>query len=424
MNKTTKRLVQMLALICAVVLLAAAPTDSFRLQVEADTKSDLQQKLEDLEKEEEQLNNNIAAYENDLEKQQALLDSINAKIDNAVEQIDVLNRQIDELNGRIAGKEEEIAAKEAEITQRQSEIQDEFEKLQQRLRAIAKSGNMSTLQMLLDTEEYTDYLIKSKVMERIAQNDQELMDTLEKEIERIQQEKSVIEKEKEALAKERDEVEAVKAKADAKKWDLDALHAQANSVANDLRNSIAGYEDQLAENQAKREEVEADLQALIQQSTGSSGGGYSGSYGGGTMHWPVPAVRNISSGYGYRWGTIHRGIDISNGPVPIYGQDIVAAADGQVIYVNSTDPWGTGPSWGYGFCVIIDHGVDANGNNVTTMYAHCSRVDVYVGQQVTGGSTVIGAAGNTGDVTGPHLHFEVRLNGSAVDPVSNGYLSG
>lgn len=424
MNKRSKRLMQCAALFCAALLLTASPADIFRYKATADTESDLQQQLKDLEEEEDRINHEIAIYEDDLQQQEAHLDSINDKIQNAVDQIEVLTDQLNEINGRIAEKEAEIADKEQQIADREQEIEDEFGKLQQRLRAISKSGNMSTLQMLLDTDEYTDYLIKSKMMQRIAQNDQDLMDALEEEIQQIQKEKDKIVAEKAVIDQERDEVAAVKAKADAKKADLDALHAQANSVAKDIQNSIDGYEAQLAENQERKEEVEASLQALIQQSTGSSAGGYAGAYGGGSMHWPVPAVRNISSGYGYRWGTIHRGIDIANGAVPVYGQNIVAAADGQVIYVNNSNSWGSGASWGYGYCVIIDHGTDAYGNNVTTLYAHCSRVYAYVGQTVTGGSTVIAAAGNTGDVTGPHLHFEVRLNGSAVDPIANGYLSG
>jgi len=77
---------------------------------------------------------------------------------------------------------------------------------------------------------------------------------------------------------------------------------------------------------------------------------------------------------------------------------------------------------GYGWCVIVDHGTDSNGYNVTTLYAHCAELYVYEGQSVSGGET-IAAVGSSGNSTGPHLHFEVRLDGSAVDPISNGYVS-
>ena len=119
-----------------------------------------------------------------------------------------------------------------------------------------------------------------------------------------------------------------------------------------------------------------------------------------------------------RWGKLHKGIDIANGSIPIYGQNIVAAADGVVIYANKTNSWGGG----YGYYIMIDHGKDSKGRTITTLYAHNSKVHVSVGDKVTGGKTVIAQAGSSGNVTGPHLHFEVRVNGTCVDPIANGYL--
>lgn len=426
MNKRQKRWVRWTAVLSAAVLTAVSPAGLARVQVRAATSSELQQQLNDLESEASQLNHDIAIYKDDLDKQQEYLDTLNGQIDNTAQQIEVLTDQINALNDQIYGKEQEISQKQQQIDDREQEIEDDFDKLQQRLRAVSKSGNMSTLQMLMDTEEYTDYLIKSKMMKRIADNDQKLMDDLEKEIQQIHLEKQKIENEKKIIDDERMKVVEVKEKADNKKAELDTLYDKANSVAKKLESSIEGYQNKLAANKQRQDEVEEALQELIRQSTANSGSssGGGGSYGGGTMHWPVPAVRNVSSGYGYRWGTVHRGIDISEGAVPVYGQNVVAAADGQVIYVNNSNSWGSGVSWGYGYCVIIDHGPDSNGNNITTLYAHNSRVFAYVGQTVTGGSTVISAAGDTGDVTGPHLHFEVRVNGVAVDPIANGYISG
>ncbi len=428
MSKRQKRWLRCTAVLCAVVLTAVSPAGLGRIQVRAATSSELQKQLSDLEAEAQQLNHDLAIYKDDLDKQQEYLETLNGQISNTVDQIEVLTDQINTLNDQIYTKEQEISEKQQQINDREQEIEDDFSKLQQRLRAVSKSGNMSTLQMLLDTGEYTDYLIKSKMMKRIADNDQKLMDDLEKEIQQIHQEKQKIENEKQIIDDERMKVVEVKEKADDKKAELDGLYDKANSVAKKLESSIEGYKNKLADNQQRQDEVEEALQELIRQSTSSSGGSssggsYGGNYGGGTMHWPVPAVRNVSSGYGYRWGTVHRGIDISEGAVPVYGQNVVAAADGQVIYVNNSNSWGSGASWGYGYCVIIDHGPDSNGNNITTLYAHNSRVFAYVGQQVTGGSTVISAAGATGDVTGPHLHFEVRVNGVAVDPIANGYIS-
>ncbi|MBO5796884.1 MAG: M23 family metallopeptidase, partial [Clostridia bacterium] len=122
----------------------------------------------------------------------------------------------------------------------------------------------------------------------------------------------------------------------------------------------------------------------------------------GHMTWPVPAVRSISQ----RFHGGHGALDIANGPVTMMNTPIVAADGGRVKEVN------TNPRVGYGIYVIIDHG-----NGLTTMYAHLNSVSVTAGQKVSRGQE-IGRGGNTGWSTGPHLHFEVRVNGRCVNPLN------
>ena len=125
----------------------------------------------------------------------------------------------------------------------------------------------------------------------------------------------------------------------------------------------------------------------------------------GRFIWPVPGYTNIYSPYGYRWGKLHAGIDISqNG---IKGAAIVAADGGRVVEANSTRSWGQG----YGYYVVIDHG-----GGYRTRYAHCGKITVKVGQKVAQGQ-LIGYVGNTGNSQGYHLHFEVLVNGSSTNPV-------
>ena len=163
----------------------------------------------------------------------------------------------------------------------------------------------------------------------------------------------------------------------------------------------------------------AELEKELEELSKKGDEDYDGKYTNGTMFWPVPTVRNISSGFGSRWGTVHRGIDIANGSVPIYGEKIYAAESGTVIYSNYTSTWGGG----YGYYCIVDHGLDSKGRRISTLYAHTSKMYARVGDKVTRGKTVLALAGDTGNVTGPHLHFEVRVNGVAVDPIKNGYVS-
>ncbi|MBE6760100.1 MAG: M23 family metallopeptidase [Ruminococcaceae bacterium] len=125
--------------------------------------------------------------------------------------------------------------------------------------------------------------------------------------------------------------------------------------------------------------------------------------GSGQFTWPVPGCRSVSSRYGYRWGRLHAGIDISGGGV--YGKSIVAADKGTVISVKNEPR-------GYGLNLVISHN-----NGYTTRYAHCSKILVSVGETVSKGQT-IAKVGNTGRSTGPHLHFEIRKNGSPQNPMN------
>ena len=142
------------------------------------------------------------------------------------------------------------------------------------------------------------------------------------------------------------------------------------------------------------------------EGTSSSSTSSSSSYGSGSFIWPVPYTHNITSEFGMRWGRLHGGIDIAAGGV--YGQPIVAADSGTVILAGNQGD-------GYGNYVIIDHG-----NGYKTLYGHMSSVAAYTGQQVSQGE-VIGYVGSTGNSTGPHLHFEIRVNDVQTDPL--GYVS-
>ena len=167
----------------------------------------------------------------------------------------------------------------------------------------------------------------------------------------------------------------------------------------------------LASIQSDRDATLAEIDALEQQSDAlaarireaqqrSSAPAVVAPSGSGVLGWPVSGP--VTSGFGSRWGRMHEGIDIAVGE----GTPVRAAAAGLVIY--------SGWMGGYGNLVVVDHG-----NGLSTAYAHNSSLAVSVGQSVAAGET-ISYSGSTGHSTGPHVHFEVRVNGSAVDPL--GYL--
>ncbi len=407
-KKTCKRtLLRSVAFVSALVLLTAMPAGFSQMRVRAADTDALEDQLNDLRNQSQQLQQEINALSGDLDAAQERLELQKKQADNARQLYQTLTQQMDQLNAQIAEKEEAIAAKEQEIADREADIADRKELLKKRLQAISKSGNLTAFQMLFNTESYADYLIKAKMMERSSEQDKALMDELEVEVEGIQQERAELEADRQSLDSDRAALEPLRQEAEENARKLE-------QVCKEIERDEMTIAEKVADAKRKQEALDAEaakVQELLDQSN------YTGTYT--KMYWPVPAVKNISSGFGYRWGSLHKGIDISEGAVPVYGQSIYAAADGVVLY-TVTSGWGGG----FGLHVVIDHGYDENGVRISTRYAHCSQVLVSPGQVVKGGETIIGKVGDTGDVTGPHLHFEVMEGGvlDQVDPVANGYI--
>lgn len=407
-KKTCKRtLLRSVAFVSALVLLTAMPAGFSQMRVRAADTDALEDQLNDLRNQSDQLQQEIDALSGDLDAAQQKLNLQKQQADNARQLYQTLTQQMDQLNAQIAEKEDAIAAKEQEIADREADIADRKELLKKRLQAISKSGNLTAFQMLFNTESYADYLIKAKMMERSSEQDKALMDELEVEIEGIQQERAELEADRQSLDSDRAALEPLRQEAEENARKLE-------QVCKEIERDEMTIAEKVADAKRKQEALDAEaakVQELLDQSN------YTGTYT--KMYWPVPAVKNISSGFGYRWGSLHKGIDISEGAVPVYGQSIYAAADGVVLY-TVTSGWGGG----FGLHVVIDHGYDENGVRISTRYAHCSQVLVSPGQVVKGGETIIGKVGDTGDVTGPHLHFEVMEGGvlDQVDPVANGYI--
>ncbi len=361
--------------------------------------------IKQLEKEQADLKKQIASAKSNLADSKKTRDLYNSQISNVQKQIDLLDKQVDDLDAQIKSKNAIIADLETQVAANEKEAATVRKMLGERLNAIMKRGNFSTLQLLMNMDNYADYLVRAKLMEKVSEHDQKSIEELEKRLAEITDTEKKVQDEKAAVEAKKKEVETLRASSTGKKKELNTLYTAAN----------AAYKQDAAEVEALNKELEktdADIKKLLASLNSS------GSYVATSMYWPVPTVRALSSFFGDRWGRLHRGVDIANGSIPIYGQNIVAAADGTVIYANSTSTWGGG----YGYYCMVDHGRDSKGRQVVTLYAHCSVMYARVGQKVVGGQTVLAKAGNTGNVTGPHLHFEVRLNGTAVDPLK-GYIS-
>lgn len=389
---------KLFSFLCVMSLLVV--NFSFAAPVSAAT---VQEQIKELEREQKALQEQIASAKGDLANSKAKRDLYYQQISNVQSQISLLDGRIDTLDGQIASKNAQIADMEKQIANNRAEEDAVRKQLGERLNAVAKRGNLSTLQMLMSTESYADYLIKEKLMEQIAKNDQAAIDALEEKLAQIHEKEEKIKAERADIELKKADVEKLRSSSTAKKNEINVLYTKANAVYKKDQSEVNALNKEL-------QETERSIQKLL--ASLNSTGVYT------TMYWPVPTVRAISSPFGTRWGTLHKGIDIANGPVPVYGQNIVAAADGTVIFSWTADTWGGG----YGYYCMIDHGLDSKGRQIVTLYAHCSAMYARVGQKVVGGKTVLGKAGSTGNVTGPHLHFEVRVNGTPVDPLL-GYVS-
>jgi murein DD-endopeptidase MepM/ murein hydrolase activator NlpD len=197
------------------------------------------------------------------------------------------------------------------------------------------------------------------------------------------------------IAARTEEARAVRNELAASRDSLSTVRRLKQDAIFDARESREDYLEEVGALAAESASLAASIRkAQAQAAVTSTGTGTPSASG---FIWPVSGT--VVSGFGMRWGRMHEGIDIT---APT-GTSIWAAAAGTVIW----------SSWrgGYGNCVVVDHG-----NGLATLYAHASALLVSVGQQVSQGQTVA-LVGSTGNSSGPHLHFEVRVNGVAVDPL-------
>lgn len=401
-RKFAKRLFTGFVALCVAVMTP--------LSVSAETVAEIQAEQSRLEAEKQELQDKLDQLRNEEAEKQAYQDTLQEKINVLQEQIDTTRQNIEDLNDSITELTMKLDASEAEI-------QDTIDEFKERLVALYTAGSVSTLEILLDSDSLSEFTTRTKMLETMTAHDQELVDKLEEYVDSTEAERTERQQQMEEVAELKKDLEN-------QQQELDALYEENAAALEEIQgaegateNALAANEEELAASEQKMQEAiaaqkaaEEAAQAAQGGGSSSSGSGSSGSIsypsGGGGVEgfnpiWPLPGVTYISAGYNGYPG--HKGLDIA-GP---YGTAVVAAEDGTVIDANSTDPWGM--SWGY--YVLIYH----NGT-YSTRYAHLSSVAVSNGQYVTAG-TVVGYEGATGNVTGPHLHFEVYQNGVRVDPM-------
>lgn len=375
----------------------------------------------------------ISAQKKDTEEYISALDSkiqvLQDKIDVLQDDVDVLQGEIDGIQSEIADAESDIDKIQAEIDRKQKEFDKLFEEYCQRLRAMYMSGSVSNIEVLLTSTDISSILTRSQMINSVAKKDSDDLDALMKKMDEIEKDKASLEKEREELkenkaklVKNRNKVQSNIDDIASSKKELDDKVDEANTLMKKLSGQATEYMETISSNKKEIAAVEAEIQAIIAANT-SSGSGYTGSGNssgkqpGGRVSGAMQNSSNGSGGYSgsfcypssyhsvsgnypnYSNGRYHGGVDF---PCPV-GTTVVASGSGKVIFAG----WNPG---GYGNLVMIDHG-----NGLVTLYGHNSRVISGVGDYVSKGQA-IAKSGNTGRSTGPHIHFEVRVNGTRVSP--------
>lgn len=343
-------------------------------------------------------NSNAQKIEQEKEKIDEQVDAVLQEVADLSASIATYESQIQELNTKVEGLEKSIEEKE-------KDLEEKKQTLENRLVAMYMKKETTFLDVVL-SGDLMNFISNQNLIKQAADYDNNLIVEVEELKTSLQQEKT--------------EIENLKAEKETKTAELQRAKSEKEVKAANLTEEQKALESQISEYRAQAEEYaqlernaiakEEAARKAAQQSKASSGGtSYSApvtSYSGGKLGWPCPSSSRITSQYGYRvlFGVrdFHTGIDIGAS----MGTNIVAAESGTVILANY------GWNGGYGNYIIINHG-----NGITTRYAHASKLYVSAGDTVSRGQ-VIAAVGTTGNSTGPHLHFEVRLNGSHNNPLN------
>ncbi len=383
-SSKTKRIVALLVVIFFVILAFSAVFLNFAAS--AATQSELKQKQNDLSGNKKDIKdkiNGLNSEKDDIMEEKEQLD----------EQVSVLESDITKLDGNIAEYQKKIDVVAVELDEAAAAADEQYDAYKTRVRVMYENGSTGYLDILLSAESISDFFDRLEIVKQITAYDSTMTENLKNKQQEIQSKKEELENLQQGLVDSRDTLESKKTALGNKMSERDALIQK-------IEGSVEELEKQLKEIEAEEASVRSQLANLS---------GSSVPYSGGSMTWPSPSCHIITSNYGWRlhptlgYEKLHTGIDIG----AAYGSKIVAAKSGTVVTATSNRA--------YGNYVVINHG-----GGVCTLYAHQSALAVSAGQHVNEGD-LIGYVGSTGYSTGPHLHFEVIINGATTNPL--GYIS-
>lgn len=428
MNKLKRILCAMLC-VCMISIPMAIPTT---VSAE-DSISDLEQQLQQLEQENQKYQKILDDTKSDIAEKEEYKSALVSKVQVLDEKIAVTREKISSLN-------DDIKEKQDAYDKGLSEVEDQFDALANRLRILYVSGNATDLEIIFGAKDFSDLIDKMELVKSLANSDKELISEIQTKLDELSTKKKSLEADKKDL-----ETQQASLKSDQDEFnklisDNDEILKNLYASNSEAQNSLESAALQSDEIEAKisqyyaAQKAAAEHAAQASQSSSSSGSSSSSSSSsssgssssgsssvivpsGSGFAWPTPGFVSLSSEwFEDREVYNHGGIDIAG--AGIMGTPVVAAADGTVVATNSscTHNWGKsyscGCGGGYGNYVMISH---AGGK--MTVYGHLTSLTVSSGQSVSRGQ-VIGYVGSTGNSTGPHLHYECRLNGVRYNPMS------
>lgn len=446
------------SLCLSFVLLGTAMT----LPVQAISKEDAEQQLENLDKEIGKYQDKLQSIQNDKSKQNERIKAFNEQIKIYDEQATILGMQIDDLNteittiddqinslaDNIVAINEEIEKIDSEIAEQKQKIDETSEMLGKRLRASYMTGSTGYLELLLDADSVESFAVQAELLNRITKKDNKIIEDLKEQmggldtlVKNLNEKKAALEADKTAMSNKLQELNDSKASLESKKTVFDSNQAAAESKLMQMNELVEGLDRQSEQYKKLQREAEAEKEKISQgldswvSDNGSHGSGDINNSNTINHNFKVSSrgiispmqepTTYFSANYAQHiknsiYGT--KAVDMC-GPMTrtingksyytTKGAKLYAVASGTVI--KSTYQAG-----GYGNYVIIDHG-----NGLSSLYGHCDSRLVNVGDKVVQGQP-IAIAGNTGNcspkptaanpVAGSHLHFEIRVNGDRTNP--------
>lgn len=389
-------------LILSTSVISWASNTSNELQNEANTQANNSNNLStneinDLNEQRDELDDKLEEANSKLEYVQGEISSSLLEIQQLSDKITQYESENKELASQLSDLETSIAETTELLETVTAEYTEKYELLKERLVTVYEAGELTYLDLLLSSTTLSEFLSRYYVMQEMAEYDNQLID-------KVEEQKEIIETSKKKLENETAEVKILKAKAEQNEIVMKNTKTLYEGYVEKLSDEEKDLNDEINEYKIEYARIQLELQNIS-----TDIGDFEIQYTGGEMIWPVAVSgTTITSYYGTRVYPLagssavtdfHLGLDISANA----GSPAVAALDGVVTYAG----WlGT-----YGNCVMVYHG-----EGITTVYAHGQKVLTKRGDEVKQGDIIM-EVGSTGNSTGPHLHFEVRINGQTTNPL-------